>query len=45
VRRGGYNEDAAVALVEKSNASSAVMYSLGWWPSSTENVVKFMLCT
>lgn len=45
IRCGGYNEDAAVALVEESNASSAVISSLGQWPNSTEKVVKFMLCT
>lgn len=45
MHRGGYNEDATVALVEKSDTSSAVISSLGWWPNSTENVVKFTLCT
>lgn len=45
MHRGDYNEDAAVALVEKSYASSAVISSLGRWPNSTENVVKFTLCT
>lgn len=45
VHRGSYKADAAVALVEKNNASSAVISSLGQWPSSTENVAKFMLCT
>lgn len=45
MHRGSYKADAAMALVEKNNASSAVISSLGQWPSSTEKVAKFMLCT
>lgn len=40
---GGNNE--VKALVEGSNASSAALSSVGQWPSSAEEVVKFMLRT
>lgn len=45
MHREGCNEDAAMAVVQKSSALSAVMSSLRQWPNSTEEVVKFTLCT